>query len=107
MIHAIVTITANSVQRQGLLDVLRSLLNPTRVEPGCLDCRLFEDVTTEGVLTLVEDWATPTDFERHLRSENYRLLLMAIELSAVPPEVRFHEVSSTLGIEAIHAARGR
>ena len=107
MIHASVTIAANPVQRQGLLDVLRSLLSSTRVEPGCLDCRLYEDVTAEGVFTLVEDWARLTDFERHLRTETYRLLLLAIEMSAVPPEVRFHEVSRTMGIEAIHAARGR
>jgi quinol monooxygenase YgiN len=107
MIHATVTIAATPVQRQGIIDVLRSVVSPTRAEPGCLDCRLYEDVTAEGVLTLVEDWATPADFERHLRTEEYRLLLVAMELSSVPPDVRFHEVSRTMGMEAIHAARGQ
>jgi quinol monooxygenase YgiN len=107
MIHASVTIVAAPVQRQEVLDALRSLMSPTRVEPGCLDCRLYEDVTAQGAFTLVEDWAQPADFERHLRSEAYRLLLLVMELSAVPPRVRFHEVSRTMGMEAIHAARGR
>jgi quinol monooxygenase YgiN len=107
MIHAAVTIAAAPAQRRAVLDVLRSLMSPTRVEPGCLDCRLYEDVTAEGVFTLVEDWATPVDFERHLRSETYRLLLLIIEMSSVPPEVRYYEVSRTMGMEAIHAARGR
>jgi quinol monooxygenase YgiN len=107
MIHATVTITADPVQRQQVLDVLRSLVSPTRVQRGCLDCRLYEDVTMEGAFALVEDWATPEDFERHLRSETYRLLLLIIEMSVVPPDVRFHQVSGTMGMEAIHAARGR
>ena len=105
MIHACVTIATAPVQRQGVLDVLRSMLSPTRVEPGCLDCRLYEDVTAEGIFTLVGDWATPEEFERHLRTEAYRLLLMVMELSAAAPEIRFHVVSHTMGMEAIHAAR--
>jgi quinol monooxygenase YgiN len=107
MIHATVTLAIAPEQRQGALDVLRSLMSPTRVEPGCLDCRLYEDVTAEGVFTLVEDWATLADLKRHLRTEAYRLLLMVMELSAAPPEVRFHMVSRTMGMEAIHAARGQ
>jgi quinol monooxygenase YgiN len=107
MIHASVTITATPVRRQEVLEVLRSLTSPTRVEPGCLDCRLYEDVSAEGVFTLVDYWATPEEFERHLRTEAYRLLLMVMELSAVAPEIRFQVVSRTMGMEAIHAARGK
>jgi quinol monooxygenase YgiN len=107
MIHATVTIAAGPMQRREVLDVLRSLMSPTRVEPGCLECHLYEDVTAEGLFLFVEDWATPEDFERHLRTESYRLLLLVMELSAVPPEVHFHVVSRTMGMEAIHAARGQ
>jgi quinol monooxygenase YgiN len=107
MIHATVTIAAGPTQRQEVMGALRSLMGPMRVEPGFLDCRLYEDVTAEGVFSMVEEWATPADFKRHLRTKAYRLMMMIMELSAVPPEVRFHEVSRTMGMEAIHAARGR
>jgi quinol monooxygenase YgiN len=107
MIHASVTITAAPVRRQEVLGVLRSLTSPVRVEPGCLDCRLYEDVTTQGVFTLVEDWASRKDFEQHLRTEAYKMLLMVMELSAVEPVVRFYEVSRLIGMEAIHDARGQ
>jgi quinol monooxygenase YgiN len=107
MIHAAVTIVARPGQREGLLQALRSLLSPTRVEPGCERCRLFEDIEEAGAFTLVEEWATAADFERRLRSEAYRRLLQLMELSVVPPEVRFEAVSYTRGMEAIYAARGR
>jgi quinol monooxygenase YgiN len=105
MIYATVTINAPRGQREGMLQGLRSILNPTRVEPGCERCHLYEDVEVLAAFTLVQEWATPADFERHLRSEAYRRLLLLMELSTEPPEVRFHVVSGTMGMEAIYAVR--
>lgn len=82
------------------------MLCPTRVEPGCLRCKLYEDVEDWAAFTLVQEWSTPADFERHLRSETYRRLLMLMELSVGPPEVRYHVISATMGMEAIYAVRG-
>jgi quinol monooxygenase YgiN len=106
MIHGSLTIVAAPGQREGVLQALRSLVGPTRVEPGCLRCHLHEDVEEAGSFTLVEDWATQADFERRLRSEPYRRLLLIMELSAKMPEIRFQVVASTMGMEVIQAARG-
>ncbi len=105
MIQAFVTVVAQPGQRDGMLQALRSLVNPTRVEPGCLSCRLHEDADKLGAFVLEEEWASRDHFERRLRSEPYRHLLHLMELSAEPPEVRFQVVSDTMGMEAIHAAR--
>jgi quinol monooxygenase YgiN len=107
MIHAAVTIVARIGHRKGVLQALRALVSPTRVEPGCLRCQLYEDVEEAGVFTLVEEWATAAEFERRLRSEAYRQLLLTMELSARPPVVEFQVVSRAMGMEAVHAARGR
>ena len=106
MIHATVTIVAPLSRREGILQALRAQLSPTRVEAGCVSCQLYEDVEAAGAFTLAEEWVTPADFERRLRSEAYRLLLLTMELAAEPPVVRFHEVSRTTGMEAIRDARG-
>jgi quinol monooxygenase YgiN len=100
-----VTIVSPPGQHQGFVRALRSVVEPTRVEPGCLFCHLYEDIETAGALTLVEDWESPGDFERRLRSEEYRQLLLLMELSPEPPVIQFHSVSSTAGIDAILAAR--
>lgn len=107
MIQASVCILAGPEQRDGILQALRLQLDPTRVEPGCLSCRLLEDVETAGAFTLLEEWATPTDLERRLGSESYRRLLMIVELSESAPEVRYQVIASTMGLEAIHAVRER
>src|SRR5262245_31413317 len=105
MIHAAVTIIAPPGQREGIRQALLSLLIPTRVQPGCLDCRLQEDVETAGTFTLVEEWSSVANFEHRLRSEAYRQLLLTMELADQPPVVRFQVISQTMGLEAVHAAR--
>jgi quinol monooxygenase YgiN len=107
MIHALVTIVSPPGQHQGFVQALRSVVGPTQVEPGCLFCHLYEDVEIPGTFTLVEDWMSPEDFERRLRSESYRRLLLLMELSPQAPVIQFHTVSSTAGMDAIRAARSR
>ncbi len=105
MIHASVTITARAEQRDCLRRALRALLSPTRVEPGCLSCHLYEDVEQPDALTLVEEWATPADVDRRLRSDSYRQLLQLMESSQRPPEVLFRVITDTRGLEAVQQAR--
>ena len=54
---------------------------------------------------LVERWQSRESLEGHLRSESYRHILGAIELSGGPPEVRFDYVSATDGMDLIERAR--
>jgi quinol monooxygenase YgiN len=105
MIHSAVTIVARAEQREELLRALRVLVNPTRVEPGCLCCRLYEDVEDPGAITLIEEWSTRADLEQRLRSDAYRQLLQLMELSSIPPQLAFHDVVNTMGMEQVVAAR--
>jgi quinol monooxygenase YgiN len=107
MIHTVVTIVSPPGKHQGFVQALRSVLGPARVEPGCLSCHLYEDVEVPGSFTLVEDWVSQADFERHLRSEAYRQLLLLMELSPEAPLIQFHSVSGTDGLDVILAARSR
>jgi quinol monooxygenase YgiN len=78
----------------------------SRAERGCLDCQLHRDVLEENVLILEETWAREADLERHLRSHDYRQLLLIMELATSAPEVSFDTVSNTTGFEMIQKARG-
>jgi hypothetical protein len=42
---------------------------------------------------------------RHLRSEDYRLVLAAIEMSREAPQVHFDTVDARSGLEVVEAAR--
>lgn len=86
--------------------MLRSLIEPTRVETGCLSCGLYEDLHDENAYIWVEEWRTQEDLERHLNSPQYRKILAAFDMSAGQPDIRFDTVTQTKGLQLIEEARG-
>lgn len=94
---------------QSRAEVVRTLaaqLDPTRVQPGCLRCDLYQDVEDQGAITLVEEWECQADLNLRLRSEDYRVVLAAIELAQEQPVITFDTVTRRGGLEVVVAARG-
>jgi quinol monooxygenase YgiN len=106
VIHSSVGMTLPANRLQEALEILGPMAEQIRMERGCLACHLHRDALEENVLILEESWASEADLERHLRSQDYRQLLLVMELARVPPEVRFDRVSHSTGLETIQAARG-
>jgi len=100
-----VRITVDRARRQALIASLLPLLEPTRVMPGCMECRLYSDFEDANAFCIVGEWSGEEDLGRYLRSHAYLVLLGAIEMGACRPEVRFDTVKSRAGIEAFDLAR--
>jgi quinol monooxygenase YgiN len=92
-------------RRAEIMEVFRGIQGPVRAQPGCVACHIYEEQGSDEALVLVERWESQAALEAHLRSETYRRILGAIELSAAPPEVRFDTVSATAGMELIDRSR--
>ena len=105
MIQARLTVVAQPNQRDDLVRGIRALIETSRLDSGCLRCRLYADVADPDVLTLVEEWATRPDMERRLRSTAYGQLLQLMEASREPPETVFHTITETCGLETIRQVR--
>ena len=105
MIIAILRMTVRPEKTEDLLQIVRGILEPTRVQKGCLSYSLCRDVEDENTFVIIERWSTQEDLERFVRSESYRRLLTAMELLAEPPEVKINAISYTAGLEAVKAAR--
>ena len=78
----------------------------TSAQPGCVDCRILEDVDDETLVIYIEEWGTREHLERHIRSDRYTRLLEIIERSDEQPDIRYDTVSQHQGIELIEAVRG-
>jgi quinol monooxygenase YgiN len=94
-------------QRRHTLGVLRSVQGPTQAQPHCLTCRIYEEDGYEEAVFYIEKWDSEAALEQHICSELYRRILAALELSRVPPEIHFHYVSATKGMDLIAALRGQ
>ena len=88
--------------------VIRSLarvVGPSRVSSGCVSSQLYADVEDEGRLLFVEEWSDEHSLAAHLRAENTRVLLSAVEYACDPPDVRVETLADSRGLEFIAACR--
>jgi quinol monooxygenase YgiN len=92
-------------RRAEILEVFRAIQGPVLAQPGCIACHIYEEQGPERSVVLVQRWESQSALEAYLRSESYRRILGAIELSGGPPEVRFESVSATEGMELIEKSR--
>lgn len=94
-------------QRVEVLELLRSIQGPTQAYPGCLTCRIYEEDNGDHGILLIEQWTSSAAFFEQVRSDLYRRILAAIELSSRPPEVCVHHISRTDGLDLIQQLRSR
>jgi quinol monooxygenase YgiN len=100
-----VGIVSSAGQSGELQRALFALVGPTSVEPGCIGCSLYTEAGNPHKFCLETRWRSEVDLVKHLRSEQYRNLLILIELGKEPPIVEFHDVSKTQGLELVAAVR--
>jgi quinol monooxygenase YgiN len=92
-------------RRADVLEILRSIQGSVRTQPGCVAFDIYAEQGPESAVLLIERWDTEAALEAHLRSEIYRSILGAIELSDERPEIRFEHVSASRGMELIERMR--
>lgn len=86
------------------VEILGSVAERTRVQPGCISCRVYYDVQEEHVIMIEEVWKSEEDLDQHLRSADYRDVLLVVEMAAREPEIKFSAFSESSGVETIEKA---
>jgi quinol monooxygenase YgiN len=107
MIQATIRMMVPPNKRDEALKILRSMAERWRDEHGCLSCNIYGDLQEKDVLMLTEVWRSEEDLDCHLRSDEYRTLLLVMEMALKQPEIRFNTLSNSTGIETIEKARGQ
>ena len=105
MIQASLNILVTDEKREDVLDIFRSVLEPTKVESGCIRCFLCQDLLDERRLYFTTEWRTCEDLDSYLRSMLCRSVLVAVDLAAEAPEISICTISETHGLEYIVAIR--
>ncbi len=105
MIHSTVRIITRPERHHEALRILCSLAERTRALTGCIACFVYRDVQMEHAVMLDQRWDSLESMTQHLRSDDYRNVLLAMEMASEPPEVHFETVSHVTGMEMIKKAR--
>jgi quinol monooxygenase YgiN len=105
LIQATITMTIPPQKSGEALKIFKSITEQCMDEPGCLSCHIYRDLQEKDVFMLKEVWRSEEDLDLHLRSDEYRNLLVILEMALEQPEIRFDTISSSTGIETIEKAR--
>jgi len=105
MIHSSIRMVIPHNKRVESQRILMSVTERTRVEPGCINCSLYQCIEDENVMMIEELWHSNEDLERHLRSDDYLKVLLVVEMALEKPEIRFNSISCSTGVETIEKAR--
>jgi quinol monooxygenase YgiN len=105
----IVRITTKALmeKRTEMMQTLLSMIEPVGKEKGCLSYDVFCDMEDNQVFSLIQEWETREDLDRHIRSERFSALLGTKSLLAKPLEINIHTVSHSQGVEVVNALRGK
>jgi quinol monooxygenase YgiN len=104
MFLTLVRIFPSAKELEAVRLFLMGLLEPTRVQPGCLGCTLATESDPEALLYM-ETWQSMEHLLPRLRSEEYGKVLATMELSTSKPDVWIYEISNEQGLELIERAR--
>ena len=107
MIHATIRMKMPVQKVREVVDILGSVAERTRIQPGCISCRIYHDEQEENVVMMDEVWRTQEEHECHLRSAEYRKVLLVVEMAKEKPEIKFSEFSESTGVETIEKARSQ
>lgn len=104
-VHATIRMLMSTGKRKEALTILKPIIEQTKLDPGCISCRLYQDVVEEDALMLEQLWASENDLQRHLRSQRFHTILLVVEMASESPEIRFDMVSHSNGIDVIERVR--
>jgi len=91
---------------KSVLAIFRTVDWSLKEVPGCIESSYTEG--RNGVseyLVQIVSWHSEADLARYIRSGSFDRLLSVMELSKVSPEIRFHVISETRGMEYVESLR--
>jgi quinol monooxygenase YgiN len=106
MVQVTLTMVAHPRHRAEIIQALRSLMLPLQAAPGFISCRLCQEADDPNTICYAEEWRTPEDLDRQIRSSHYTRLL-GIMAAAEPPELRLNWVTDVKGLEYLETVRLR
>lgn len=87
--------------RANAVRTIRAMVGPTMAKSGCQYCSLYSHVDNDDELMLLEIWDAQESLDKHIRSQQYDLILETMELGIEEPSLSIYKISSSLGLNYV------
>lgn len=105
VVQLLLRLTLPPVGAKDIVEALRSVMLPARMERGCIRAQILRDIDVPEVISYVEEWPLQENLETRVRSGPFAGILSLMEASASPPSIEFRTVSEVRGLDYVAAIR--
>ena len=88
------------------VELLLSVVEPIEAKMGCHECSISRDAVERDRIRYSEVWASEAEFQTHVRSVEFRSVLVAMDLCCEEPKVTIGAHVGRTGIEYLQDIRG-
>ena len=107
MIIAKIILSPIAGKRDTILELLRFIQGVVRGRMGFMECGIYEQWGGERNILYIEQWQSVEDVSRHIQSDQYLRVLLAMEMASRPPDVSYLEVADVKGMAWIEELRSQ
>jgi quinol monooxygenase YgiN len=93
-------------KRWDAVKTIHTIIGPTSVQRGCIECGLYSSTSDDDELILLEKWESREALEKHIRSDDFKKVLAVMDVARETPDISFHNASSTEKFELIEELVG-
>ena len=106
MVITIMHLKTAPENRMNILKTIHTMLGPTNAQPGCLHCELFGSTQNDDQLLLLEKWDSQESLDQHIKSDEFRKVMAAMDSACEQPTVDFYETNSLGGMDMVEKIFG-
>jgi quinol monooxygenase YgiN len=104
MIVVVGRVRTDPERREDLIRVSQAVAEASRIEPGCISYRVYEDIEVPNEFVFVEEWEDDAALQRHFATAHIAEFMRAIPDAVVaPPDVKFHTIASSMDLADVSA----
>jgi quinol monooxygenase YgiN len=87
------------------VQLLLSVKENIQAKHGCRACKVGVDAADSGLVQYLEEWESAELFHKHVRSEEFRRILIAMDLCSEEPRIMIGDLSGHIGMEYLRKLR--
>lgn len=106
VLTCVIDMLFSTAQVEQAVQLLLSTIGRTKSKSGCKACLVGRDASDSTRVRYNEVWLAETSFRRHVRSEEFRRVLVAMDMSLEKPQVTVGTLSGRQGIAFLRDVHG-
>ena len=107
MIVTTIRLHTTPENRKEILQTFRSLSSPIQSGHGCKSCRIYREVGNDEAMLVIQEWDSKSQWDEHLRSEEFAVMMGAMSLLEKPEAVEFQVLDQLEGSRSVDAIKAR